>query len=200
MNIKILRDKNINHDPLITKPEMIYVKDFNEDAYKKLKEDFSKAVNANFDIIPVVIDSYGGSVDALLGMISIFQNSPVPVATILETKAMSCGVILFSCGTKNYRFASEHSTLMIHEVSNFSGGKLEELKSSLEYADLLNSKIFSILDQNTGHKKGFFKNELKKRNNSDWFLDAVGAKEIGIVDHIKVPNFNVKITQNCVLE
>jgi len=199
MNIIVNKDKNIAADPLLNKPELIYVRDFNEDSYKKLKEDFSKAINAEFDVIPVIIDSYGGTVDSLLGMISIFRNSPIPVATILESKAMSCGIILFSCGTPGYRYMSDLASIMIHEVSNFSHGKIEDMKVSVEYGTLLNNKIFSILDKNCKQPPGFFQKEMHKRKNTDWFLGAAEAKKLGIADHIKIPNFTVSVSQKCVL-
>lgn len=200
MNIILNKDKNIIADPIINKPEIIHVKDFDEDSYKKLKDDFNKAINAKFDVIPVVINSYGGSVDSLLGMISIFRSSPVPVATILETKAMSCGAILFSCGTKGYRYISDLASIMIHEVSNFSFGKMEEIKSSIEYANLLNNRIFNILDKNCGKKPGFFLKEIAKRKNADWFVDAHEAKSLNMADHTRIPDFKINITQKCSLD
>jgi ATP-dependent protease ClpP protease subunit len=200
MNILIQKENNIVSEPLIQKPELIYIKDFSEDSYKKLKDDFNKALNADLSIIPVIVDSYGGSVDALIGMINIFRNCPVPVATILETKAMSCGVILFSCGTKGYRYMSDLANLMIHEVSNFSRGKIEEMKSSVEYGIKLNDQIFKILDKNAGKSPGFFQKEIQRRKNADWFFGAVEAKKLGIVDHIKIPNFTVKIKKEYILE
>jgi len=200
MNILISKSSNISAEPLLIKPELIYVKDFSEDAYKKLKDDFNKAINAKFDVIPVVIDSYGGSVDALNGMINIFRSSPVPVATILETKAMSCGIILFSCGTKGYRYMSDLANMMIHEVSNFSFGKIEEMKSSVDYGIKLNEQIFKLLDKNAGKPPGFFQKEMAKRKNADWFFGAAEAKKLGIVDHIRIPDFKISVKQECKLE
>jgi len=47
-----------------------------------------------------VVDSFGGSVYGVLGMVAAIENSHVPVATIVTSKAMSCGFILFALGPK----------------------------------------------------------------------------------------------------
>ena len=43
-------------------PVIIRVNDFNEDAAKKFQAEIAAAHNTGQDVIPVVIDSYGGEV------------------------------------------------------------------------------------------------------------------------------------------
>ena len=69
-------------------PIIIRVNDFNEDAAKKFQGEIAAAHNTGQKVIPVVIDSYGGEVYSLMSMISAIKNSELPIATIVEGKAM----------------------------------------------------------------------------------------------------------------
>ena len=62
-------------------------------------------------------------------MISSIKTSKIPVATIVQGKAMSCGAILFSFGEEGRRFMDPNATLMIHDVSSGQLGKVEEVTS-----------------------------------------------------------------------
>jgi ATP-dependent Clp endopeptidase proteolytic subunit ClpP len=195
MNKHIVIADNIKPDCLMIVPDYVYIKDFDEEGYKKFKEDFNKVLNANRTIIPIVIDSYGGYVHSLMGMVSIIKNSPIPVATILETKAMSCGAVLFSCGTKGLRFMSPYASMMIHEVSSGDYGKLKDIQTSAEHSADLNDVLFQILDENSGKEKGFFKEQINKRQNTDWYINPKAAKKLGLVDHIKIPDLQIVVAQ-----
>ena len=65
-----------------------------------------------------------------MAMISAIKHSELPVSTIVEGKAMSCGAILFSFGEQGLRFMDPDATLMIHDVSSMEYGKVEEIKAS----------------------------------------------------------------------
>jgi hypothetical protein len=62
-------------------------------------------------------------------MVANIKASNIPVATIVEGKAMSCGALLFSYGASGYRFMDKHATIMIHDVSSGARGKIEEIKA-----------------------------------------------------------------------
>ena len=76
-----------------------------------------------------------------MSMISDIRHSRIPVATIVQGKAMSCGAILFSFGAEGMRYMDPDSTLMIHDVSSMAWGKVEEVKVSAEETDRLNQKM-----------------------------------------------------------
>ena len=173
-------------------PDYIYVSNFDEEAYKKFKEDFYKLYNLGFPVIPIVIDSYGGYVNSLMGMITIIHNCDRPVATIVESKAMSCGVLLASCGTVGYRYISPLASLMVHEVSGGTIDKLAEMKTRIAYTESLNNQIMEILNSNCGKPKGFFQKMIKERSNTDWFIGAIEAKKLGFVDKIGTPELKIE--------
>ena len=58
-----------------------------------------------------------------MSMISDIKHSSIPVATIVQGKAMSCGAILFSFGAEGKRYMDPDATVMIHDVSSMDRGK-----------------------------------------------------------------------------
>lgn len=168
-------------------------KAFDYEMVEKFSEEFNEALDLNPPFIPVVIDSYGGEVYCLLELISLFQSSPVPIATICNGKAMSCGAMLFMFGHESLRFMSEHATLMIHEVSSISFGKVEEIKSDAKEVDRLNSKIFEMAAKHLGHKSSYFLDLLHKMKHSEVYMTAKEAKKHNICTHIGVPNLVTEV-------
>jgi len=87
----------------IDDPIVIYVNEFNEEAVGEFEQDMDHAHETGQPVIPIVIDSFGGSCYGSIAMISSIVNAKVPVATIVKGKAMSAGAILFGFGTEGYR-------------------------------------------------------------------------------------------------
>ena len=147
-----------------------------------------------------MIDSYGGQVYSLMSMISDIKSSDLPVATIVEAKAMSCGAVLFTFGEDGHRYMAPDATVMIHDVSSGGFGKVEELKADAAEADRLDQKIFKMMAQNCGKKDDYFKKIVHKKGHADWFLDAEECKKHNICNHIRVPSFTVNIDVNMELD
>ena len=79
-------------------PVVIRVTKFDEEGNKLFSEEMSKAHMSGQEVIPVQVDSPGGQVYSLLGMLETMRSSKRPVATICTSKAMSCGAILNGIG------------------------------------------------------------------------------------------------------
>ena len=188
------RIKVKNLADLIEQPIVIRLKKFNEEGTDKFSEDLSKAHETGQPLIPIVVDSYGGQVYSLLGMISEIQNCHLPVATIVESKAMSAGAILFGLGNDGLRYMAPHATIMVHEVSSFQYGKVEDLKADVDETDRLNSYIFELLSKNCGKPKNYFLDIIHEKGHADWYLDAKEAKKHTLCNHIRLPSFSVKVS------
>jgi ATP-dependent protease ClpP protease subunit len=179
---------------LIDLPVVIRLKKFNEEGADKFSEELAKAHDTGQPIIPIVVDSYGGQVYSVLGMISEIQSCSLPVATICESKAMSAGSILFGLGNKGLRFMSPHATLMLHEVSSHQFGKIEDLRADVEEIDRINTYIFELLSKNCGKPKNYFLKMIHGKGHTDWYLSAKDARKHGLCNHIRLPKLNVKIS------
>lgn len=172
-------------------PVVIRVNKFDEASAKTFSALMSKAQSTGQPIIPVVIDSYGGQVYSLMSMISDIQHSNVPVATIVQGKAMSCGAILFSFGAKGKRFMDPDATLMIHDVSSMAWGKVEEVKVSAEETERLNQKIYHMMAENCGQHEEYFLDIVHEKGHADWFLDAKECKKHKLASHLRVPEMKI---------
>ena len=187
----LIKDIELKHSPVI-----IRVNSFNEEAAADFAAKMGVAQNTGQPVVPVIIDSYGGEVYSLMSMIAAIKSSKVPVATIVEGKAMSCGVILASCGAKGLRYISEDATLMIHDVSLGAWGKNSEIQASADETKRLNEKIYKILADNTGKTAKWFHKKINKRGRADWFVEPSRAIEIGISDKIGVPTLDIDVAVN----
>ena len=188
-----------NTSPLIKEYEMhmqpviVTVNKFDEESAKEFRNKVAAAHNTGQEIIPVVIDSYGGQVYSLMSMISTINNSELPIATIVQGKAMSCGAILFSFGKEGYRFMDRDATLMIHDVSSGQLGKVEEVKASAKESDRLKQIVYKMMAQNCGKKDDYFLKLVDKKKHADWFLSADECKNHGLANHIRVPSITVNL-------
>ena len=174
-------------------PVIIRVNKFNEKSATEFAHKMALAHNTGQKVIPVIIDSYGGQVYALMSMIGAIQAADLPVATIVEGKAMSCGAVLLTFGEQGLRFADPNATVMIHDVSSGGWGKIEELKADVKEAERLDEKIFTMMARNCGKKDDYFKKRVFNKKHADWFMDAEEAKKHGIVNHLRTPQLSITV-------
>jgi ATP-dependent Clp endopeptidase proteolytic subunit ClpP len=178
---------------LSTPPVIIRVTKFDEPAADKFSEDMAKAHNSGQPIIPVVIDSYGGQCYSLMSMLTEIQEARLPVATIVEGKAMSCGALLFGMGTRGHRYAGRNATIMIHDVSSGAFGKVEEVKADAKETERLNKLVYTMLATHCGKSATYFLDIVHSRSHADWYLTAPEAKKHGLADFVGVPELQVSV-------
>lgn len=185
--------------PLLKEPSLIddlpivgRVNKFDEPTAKAFSSAVAKAQNTGQPVLPIIIDSYGGQVYSLMSMISDIKHSRIPIATIVQGKAMSCGAILFSFGADGYRYMDPDSTVMIHDVSSMSWGKVEEIKASAEETTRLNERVYQMMAENCGHHKDYFLDIIHERGHADWFLDADECLKHNLANHVRVPELKIR--------
>ena len=184
----LIKTIELRRDPLI-----VVVNEFTEEAASEFGSAISHAQNTGQKAIPVIIDSYGGEVYALLSMISSIRASNIPIATIVKGKAMSCGAILSSFGEEGLRFMDKDSTMMIHDVASAAFGKVEELKTNAREAERLNKKLYTMMARNCGKPDDYFTSLIHDKGHADWFLEAEEAKEHNIIQQIRIPQLKAKV-------
>jgi ATP-dependent Clp protease protease subunit len=193
--MNVLRDisKLIGEVELRKQPVVIRVNKFDEESAKKFSDSMSEAQNTGQPIVPVIIDSYGGQVYSLLSMVANIKASKIPVATIVQGKAMSCGALLFSFGAFGHRYMDKHATIMIHDVSTGAHGKVEEIKADAKESDRLNQWLYREMATNCGKEEEYFLKMIHERSHADWYLDATEAQSHGLANHLRVPDLKLKI-------
>lgn len=130
--------------------------------------------------INIYIDSYGGAVYQILGVISVMEKSQTPIHTIATGVAMSCGFMLLISGHK--RFCHKYSTPLYHQISSVKWGKLKDLEEEMEES----KRLQKILEELTLEKTKITKQKLKEifDKKKDWFMTPAEAKKLGVVDEI----------------
>jgi ATP-dependent Clp protease, protease subunit len=181
-------------------PHVVQVRgDFTDEMAEDFAHAFNAAENTGQEVIPVVIDSYGGDIYALMSMIDVIQGASVPVATIVMGKAMSAGAVLLTCGTEGYRFAAPNSTIMVHSAWETGiSGNADEVKVGADELMRLNKRLLEIMSKNCGHDKDYFHKQMTSKKNTDWYIQTKEALKHNFINHVRVPEFqvNVKMTVN----
>ena len=174
-------------------PVVVRVNKFTEDSAKEFAQKMAMAHNTGQKVIPILIDSYGGQVYSLMAMVACIRAAEIPVATIIEGKAMSCGAVLFSFGDDGMRYMDKDATIMIHEVSSATWGKNEEIQASAEETKRLNDKILQMMGRNCGKPEDFFLKKIHDKGHADWFIEADEALSFNLANHLRVPKLQIDV-------
>jgi ATP-dependent Clp protease, protease subunit len=148
--------------------------------------------------IEMYIDSPGGSVYAGLSIVDTMQKINAPVHTIVHGMAASMGSILLVSGEKGFRFMTEHSQVMIHEVRGGNQGTYTEQLDNIRQTRFLNDiTLCAILAEgtgrtmeemrkymNTGDRWLYANHVLPQESNNYTGLAPMTAIQFGIVDAI----------------
>lgn len=124
------------------------------------------------------INSPGGCVFSGLAGASHILESEVPVFTYVEGSAASAATVLSCVGAR--RHITEHSFMLIHQVSTGVWGTYENLADEKESMDSLMEMLESIYLKHTNIKKKELKSLLKR----DLYMNPKKCLELGLVDEI----------------
>jgi len=124
-------------------------------AAKLLKLDVDK--NVEHPIL-IYINSPGGDVAAVFGVIDIIQNMRLPVDTYGIGEICSCGLLLFLAG--EHRYITPTTDVLSHQYAWGKGGKHHELEANRKAEDILMKKIIKYYKERTGLKETVIKKKL----------------------------------------
>jgi ATP-dependent Clp protease protease subunit len=143
---------------------------------------FLEAEDPKKDIM-LYINSPGGSVYDGLMIYDTMQHLKCDVATVGVGMQASMGAFLLSSGTKGKRSLLPHSTVMIHQPSAGTRGKVTDMEIDLREGLRLKKMLNEILAKNTGQKV----ETVEKDSDRDNWMTADEAKKYGLVDNIIKP-------------
>lgn len=129
------------------------------------------------------INSPGGSVYDALAIYDTMQHLKCDVATIGVGLQASAGAVLLASGTKGKRSILPHSTIMMHQPSAGTQGKVTDMEIDLKEGLRLKHLLNEIMAKNTGQKA----ETIAKDAERDYWMSADEAKKYGIVDQIIKP-------------
>jgi ATP-dependent Clp protease protease subunit len=140
---------------------------------------FLEAEDPKKDIM-LYINSPGGSVYDGLMIYDTMQHLKCDVATVGVGMQASMGAFLLSSGTKGKRSLLPHSTVMIHQPSAGTRGKVSDMEIDLKEGLRLKKMLNEIMAKNTGQKV----ETIEKDSDRDNWMTADEAKKYGLVDQI----------------
>lgn len=130
--------------------------------------------------ISFYINSPGGSVYDAFAIYDTMQFVSSPVHTYGIGVQASAAAFLLSSGEKGKRFILPHATVMIHQPSSGTKGKVTDIEIDLLEALRLKKLLEAIMAKNTGQKPSRIHEDMER----DKWLSAEEAKTYGIVDSV----------------
>lgn len=130
------------------------------------------------------INSDGGDLQEGMVAVDAIRNSKIPIYTIIEGRAASAASLISVAGKK--RFMTEHSDLLIHQLSGGYWGTYQEMKDEQENNDFFMEKIYSFYQKYTNLPK----KRLEKIMKRDIWWNYKKALKYGFVDAIYTSDEN----------
>ena len=126
------------------------------------------------------INSPGGSVYDALAIYDTMQYVKCDVQTVGIGVQASAAAFLLSSGTKGKRLLLPHSTVMIHQPSAGTRGKVTDMEIDLKEGLRIKKLLNEILAKNTGQPI----TKVEKDADRDYWMTAKEAKDYGLVDKV----------------
>lgn len=140
---------------------------------------FLQAEDAKKDIF-FYINSPGGSVYDAMAIYDTMQYITNDVQTVGIGMQASAAAFLLSSGTKGKRAILPEATVMIHQPSSGTRGKVTDMEIDLKESLRVKRRLNEIMAANTSQKVEKIKLDMER----DYWMTAEEAKKYGIVDKI----------------
>lgn len=130
--------------------------------------------------IYLYINSPGGSVYDALAIYDTMKYVKSDIQTVGIGVQASAAAILLSSGTKGKRFLLPHATVMVHQPSSGTRGKVTDQEIDLRESLRLKKLVEELMANNTGQKAHRIHEDMER----DKWMTAEEAKKYGIVDEV----------------
>lgn len=130
--------------------------------------------------INLYIQSPGGVVYAGMAIHDTMQMVSAPVATYAIGFTGSMGTFLLSSGSRGHRYALPHATIHMHPTGGGARGYTEDVRIATHEQERLQTQLFHLMGKQTGHAW----EEIEEFFRRDRFLNALEARDFGIVDEV----------------
>jgi ATP-dependent Clp protease, protease subunit len=130
--------------------------------------------------IQMYINSPGGQIYAGLAIFDTMQMIPNPISTVAVGVTASFGTVLLAAGKKGQRYALPHATIHMHQPLGGAQGQASDIEIQAREILRLKSRLNEILSHNTGQPLEIIERDTER----DFYLDAKGAVDYGIVDQV----------------
>jgi len=140
---------------------------------------FLQAADDKKDIY-LYINSPGGSVYDALAIYDTMQYVTNDIQTVGIGVQASAAAFLLSSGSKGKRFLLPNATVMIHQPSSGTRGKVTDQEIDLRESLRVKKLLEEIMAKNTGQKLAKIHEDMER----DKWMTATEAKAYGVVDQV----------------
>lgn len=140
---------------------------------------FLQSEDAKKDIY-LYINSPGGSVYDALAIYDTMKYIQNDVQTVGIGVQASAAAFLLSSGTKGKRFLLPHSTVMIHQPSSGTRGKVTDQEIDLKESLRVKKLLEQIMQKNTGQKPDRIHTDMER----DYWMTSDEAVKYGLADKV----------------
>ncbi len=138
--------------------------------------------------ISLYINSPGGSVYDALAIYDTMQFVKPDIQTVGIGVQASAAAFLLSSGTKGKRSLLKHATVMIHQPSSGTRGKITDQEIDLRESLRVKKLLEEIMAENTGQKLDKIHVDMER----DFWMTAEEAEKYGLVDKIITSSPTIK--------
>ncbi len=130
--------------------------------------------------ISLYINSPGGVISSGLAIYDTMQLIRPQVSTICVGMAASMATVLLCAGATGKRFALPNATVHMHQALGGAQGQAADIVIAAREITRLQETLKDILVKHTGQPR----EKITHDTDRDYYLNAQGAKEYGIIDEI----------------
>ena len=103
-----------------------------------------------------------------------------PISTVAVGVTASFGTVLLTAGTKTRRYALPHSTIHMHQPLGGAQGQASDIEIAAKQILHQRALLNGILAKHTGQPLEV----IERDTDRDFYLDAKGAVDYGLVDQV----------------
>jgi ATP-dependent Clp protease protease subunit len=130
--------------------------------------------------IQMYINSPGGQVYAGMAIYDTMQMIPNSISTLAVGMTASFGTVLLTAGSKGQRYALPNATIHMHQPLGGATGQASDIEIQAKEILRLKDRLNEILAGHTGQTM----ETIERDTNRDFYVDAEGAVEYGLVDQV----------------
>jgi ATP-dependent Clp protease protease subunit len=130
--------------------------------------------------IQMYVNSPGGMVYAGMAIYDTMQMIPNKITTVAVGMTASFGTVLLTAGTKGQRYALPNATIHMHQPLGGAQGQASDIEIQAREILRLKDRLNTILASHTGQSI----ETIEHDTNRDYYMDAQGAVEYGLVDQV----------------
>jgi ATP-dependent Clp protease protease subunit len=130
--------------------------------------------------IRMYINSPGGVIYAGMAIYDTMRIVTNPISTTAVGVTASFGTVLLAAGTKGRRYALPHTTIHMHQPLGGAQGQATDIAIAAKQIMYQKGILNGILATHTGQPLEI----IERDTDRDFYLDAKGAVEYGLVDQV----------------